>query len=327
MPCGSHILQCSTCCARAAHASCPSPTLAACFTPVLPLVVTYSPVRAVLIVDLVRFDVCHQVVRPQQDDGEFRHFLDNHQYAMNGILRYERMFGEGYISTGGAHTTKEIVKRLNLQPGDRVLDVGCGIGGGDFYMAQEYGVHVHCIDLSVNMFMIAIQRAMKMKCSTSFEVADITKREFPAECFDVVYSRDTLLHIHSKPDLFIKMLRILKPGGRLLITDYCRSSSQPSDHFASYIKQRGYDLHSVEKYGEMLSDAGFIDVVAEDATDMFINSIQRELEVAEKEHDDFVTEFSEADYEALVSGWKEKLQRALAGEQRWGLFFAKRGGN
>lgn len=194
-------------------------------------------------------------------------------------------------------------------------------------MAKNYGVHVHCIDLSVNMFVIAIQRAMEMKCSTSFEVADITKREFPAECFDVVYSRDTLLHIHAKPELFAKILGILKPGGRLLITDYCRSSAPPSDHFASYIQQRGYDLHSVDVYGKMLSDVGFTDVVASDATEMFIGSVQRELDVAEKERDKFIAEFSEADYDAVVNGWKEKLQRALAGEQRWGVFLAKRGGN
>ncbi|CAD7698098.1 unnamed protein product [Ostreobium quekettii] len=268
-----------------------------------------------------------KVVKNPQDNGEFRHFLDNYQYAVNGILRYERMFGEGFISTGGLHTTKDILKRLRLQPGERVLDIGCGIGGGDFYMCQEYGVHVHCIDLSVNMFMIATERAQRVRCSASFEVADITKREFEDESYDVLYSRDTILHIHNKPELFCKLLKMLKPGGRLLITDYCRSSDSPSERFAEYIQQRNYDLHSVEAYGKMLSDAGFVDVVAEDATGLFISSVQRELGVAERERNDFVAEFSEQDFEAVVSGWKEKLDRATAGEQCWGLFMARRATN
>lgn len=38
--------------------------------------------------------------------NDFRNFLDNTQYNMNGILRYERIFGEGFVSTGGAETTK-----------------------------------------------------------------------------------------------------------------------------------------------------------------------------------------------------------------------------
>ena len=40
------------------------------------------------------------------DKTEFRHFLDNQQYKTNGILRYERIFGQGYVSTGGFETTK-----------------------------------------------------------------------------------------------------------------------------------------------------------------------------------------------------------------------------
>ncbi|CAN6919801.1 unnamed protein product [Brassica oleracea] len=39
---------------------------------------------------------------------------------------------------------------MYLKPGQRVLDVGCGIGGGDFYMSQKYDVHVVGIDLSIN---------------------------------------------------------------------------------------------------------------------------------------------------------------------------------
>lgn len=65
-----------------------------------------------------------------------------------------------------------------------------------------------------------------------------------------------------------RLYQVLKPGGRILITDYCRSDSTPSDHFAAYIKQRGYDLHPVEKYGRMLKDAGFTNVVSEDITHM-----------------------------------------------------------
>ena len=54
---------------------------------------------------------------------------------------------------------QEFVERLGLKPGQRVLDVGCGIGGGDFFMAQKYGVFVHGVDLSVNMVLLALERA------------------------------------------------------------------------------------------------------------------------------------------------------------------------
>ncbi len=59
---------------------------------------------------------------------------------------------------------------------------------------------------------------------------------------------------------------MLKPGGRLLISDYCRAPGAPTPAFAEYIKQRGYDLHSVDEYGAMLERAGFQAVKAEDRT-------------------------------------------------------------
>ena len=47
-----------------------------------------------------------QVYTKESGKSEFRHFLDNQQYQTNGILRYERIFGQGYVSTGGFETTK-----------------------------------------------------------------------------------------------------------------------------------------------------------------------------------------------------------------------------
>lgn len=84
---------------------------------------------------------------------------------------------------------------LDLQPGQKVLDVGCGIGGGDFYMAENYDVHVVAIDLSINMISFALERSIGLKCAVEFEVADCTKKTYPDGTFDVIYSRDTILHI------------------------------------------------------------------------------------------------------------------------------------
>ncbi|KAG0590208.1 hypothetical protein M758_1G079200 [Ceratodon purpureus] len=252
----------------------------------------------------------------------FQKFLDTQQYTATGILRYERIFGEGFVSTGGMETTKEFVNMLDLKAGQRVLDVGCGIGGGDFYMAEEFDAEVVGIDLSVNMISFALERSIGRKCAIEFEVGDCTKINYPDASFDVIYSRDTILHIQDKPALFSRFYKWLKPGGRVLITDYCRAAKTPSEQFAAYIQQRGYDLHSVQTYGQMLQGAGFIDVVAEDRTDQFVEVLKRELEVTEKARDKFISDFSEDDYNYIVSGWESKLKRCSADEQKWGLFVA-----
>ncbi|XP_059453480.1 phosphomethylethanolamine N-methyltransferase [Corylus avellana] len=259
-----------------------------------------------------------------QDDRGFQQFLDNVQYKSSGILRYERVFGQGFVSPGGIDTTKEFVQKLELKPGQKVLDVGCGIGGADFYMAENFDVEVVGIDLSINMIAFALERAIGLKCSVEFEVADCTKKTYPDKAFDVIYSRDTFLHIQDKPALFRSFYKWLKPGGKVLISDYCRSAGTPSPEFAEYIKQRGYDLHDVKAYGQMLKDAGFDEVIAEDRTDQFIQVLQRELNAHEKDKDEFIRDFSEEDYNEIVGGWKAKLIRSSSGEQRWGLFVARK---
>lgn len=67
----------------------------------------------------------------------------------------------------GADTTKEFVSTLGLQAGQKVLDVGCGIGGGDFYMADEFDVDVYGIDLSVNMVSAAPRPLPGTACAPS----------------------------------------------------------------------------------------------------------------------------------------------------------------
>nr|PNR42096.1 hypothetical protein PHYPA_016925 [Physcomitrium patens] len=223
----------------------------------------------------------------------FQQFLDTQQYTATEIMQ----------------TTKEFANMLDLKPGQRVL-VGCGIGGSDFYMSEEYDAEVVGIDLSVNMISFALERSIGRKCAIEFEVGDCTKINYPEASFDVIYSRDTILHIqvsHCPP---------------FFISDYCRAPGTPSEQFASYIKQRNYDLHSVQTYGQMLQRSGFIKVHAEDGTDQFVEVLKRELSATEQERDKFIEEFSEDDYNYIVNGWKSKLERCANDEQKWGLFVA-----
>ena len=67
------------------------------------------------------------------------------QYSRTGILRYEKIFGEGYISTGGHETTEYLMLEdspTRSRQGVRVLDVGSGIGGAAFHLAKKYGAFV-----------------------------------------------------------------------------------------------------------------------------------------------------------------------------------------
>ncbi|KAH0875810.1 hypothetical protein HID58_073172 [Brassica napus] len=185
---------------------------------------------------------------------------------------------KGLLAQGDS-TTKKFVDMLDLKPGQKVLDVGYGIGGGDFYMAENFDVEVVGIDLSVNIISFALEHSIGLKCSVEFEVADCTKKEYSDNTFDLVL--------------------LFRTSG-----------------FANYIKQRGYDLHDVQTYGQMLKDAGFDEVIAEDRTDQFMKVLKGELDAVEKEKDEFISDFSKEDYEDIVGGWNSKLLMSSSGEQK-----------
>src|SRR5262249_41905310 len=114
-------------------------------------------------------------------------FDNNGQYSRTGILRYEKIFGEGYVSTGGHATTEDLCTRLGsaLGRGTRVLDVGSGIGGAAFHLARAYGAKVTGIDLAEEMVAIALERAAQLGMSETviFRLGDVLETSF-AQPFD-----------------------------------------------------------------------------------------------------------------------------------------------
>ena len=253
------------------------------------------------------------------DEKTSANALDAGQYSVESIKRYERVYGRDFISPGGAETAREFIAALKLSPGEHVLDAGCGLGGAAFLMAKAHGVTVEGIDLSKNMIAMASARcrALGLEDRVSFRHGDLMALD-AASRFDAVYSRDVFLHVANKPALFRLLLRALKPRGRILITDYCRGEGELSSDFENYVRERGYALITVEGYGRMLRDAGFDDVRATDLSARFAEIHARELERMERSGD------ADGELADLAASWREKRERALGGEQRWGLFTALR---
>ena len=255
---------------------------------------------------------------------------DNHgQYSRTGILRYEKVFGEGYISTGGHETTEYLISKIpnTLSPGVRVLDVGSGIGGAAFFLARTYGAFVTGVDLSEEMVAIAHERAAALAPgaigSVTTILGDVLTESFP-EPFNVVWSRDALMHIPDKPRLFARLRDLTANGGKLVITDYARGTGEGSPEFQAYIKSTGYHVVDPASYGKLIEGAGYTDVQVEDATDRFVAILERELDLLETNRADFLQSFSEDDLNYLVARWQMKVGFCKAGDMKWGIYVATR---
>ena len=251
---------------------------------------------------------------------EQQEFLDSAQYSTSSILQYEAVYGEGFISPGGREMAIELIGQMGLAAGSRVLDVGCGLGGSAFIMAREYGLQVDGIDLSKNMLALANAKLSEQGLSDriKLEWGDCLELD-RAEIYDAIYSRDVFLHIENKSRLFSVLNQSLRFGGQLLFTDYCCGSQPWSEEFTAYVEDRGYCLHTLPDYAELISAAGFEQVVYQDLTDRFIKILESDIEtIAEMDLDP-------ASRVKLEQSWRQKVNRSQAGDQRWGLFTATRG--
>jgi len=261
-------------------------------------------------------------------DQDLQKFLDKNQYSSNGILRYEKIFGATFVSVGGETTTRMFTDKMGLEKDMKVLDIGCGIGGSAFLMARKYDVNVHGVDLSHNMLNIANSYRTimepRVKHRTQFHFDDALNMQYPEEFYDYMYSRDAIMHIEDKKTLYKKVLSSLKPGGRILVSEYAVGDKDLSPEFVDYVKQRNYQLLTVKAYGKLLEEVGFVNVEAKDVTSIMIDMMYKELEKFSKMKDEFIKEFSEKDYNDIKEGWEVKIVRCKKGDQVWGLFTAEK---
>lgn len=253
----------------------------------------------------------------QLNSNTSQEILDSTQYAVESIRYYEAVYGEDFVSPGGKPMAVELIQKMKLKPNARVLDVGCGLGGSAFVMAQEFGLIVDGIDLSKNMLALADQKLTKYGLSdrVTFELGDCLELDRP-ERYDAIYSRDVFLHIEDKTKLFSVLKRSLYPGGRILFTDYCCGPKPWRSDFTAYVEDRGYYLHTLQEYEDLVSAAGFEQVECSDLSPRFIEILKTDLEKI------VGLDLEQSVREKIEHSWRDKLSRAECGDHHWGLLTA-----
>jgi len=112
-----------------------------------------------------------------------------------------------------------ICRKLLLQPGERLLDIGCGWGGLIVWAVRHYGVRALGITLSEGQYTYAMQRIRELGLQDRCEVRLLDYRDVPEdEPFDKISSVGMFEHVgrHNLPTYFAKIHRLLRPGGLVM---------------------------------------------------------------------------------------------------------------
>ena len=125
--------------------------------------------------------------------------------------------------------TKDLASMLAPKPGERVLDIGSGLGGPARYLAKVCGCRVTGIDLTAEFVATAadLTRRAGLAGQVDFQQASALDLPFPDASFDLAWSQNVAMNIADRPRYYAEMRRVLVPGGRLAIQDVAQGPGGP----------------------------------------------------------------------------------------------------
>lgn len=194
---------------------------------------------------------------------------DDIQYPEHFVDRLEIVWGAGFLSPGGPEEVKEIVKGLDLS-GSTILDVGCGIGGPAIVLAGDLAAQrVVGIDVEPQLLERARGHVVKADLGARVElrVVEAGPLAFPDASFDLVFSKDALVHVEDKAGFFREALRVLKPGGAIAVSDWLASADayeQPAFLRYRELGHLDFTMATAVETEAILREAGFAEVASRD---------------------------------------------------------------
>ncbi len=205
------------------------------------------------------------------------------EYDAGMLALLQIIWGDGFLSPGGADEIERLLEGSNIE-GCEVLDIGCGLGVIDELLVRQYRARsVVGIDIDpalLNDMQRRIERA-GLASRIRGQKVDVGPLPFPAASFDVVFSKDSMVQIPDKPAIYAEVLRVLRPGGRFIASDWLRGGTGAySPEMIEFFRLEGiaYNMVSLDESADALRAAGFVDVEIRDRHDWYLALARRELE-------------------------------------------------
>lgn len=120
------------------------------------------------------------------------------------------------------------IRAADAQPGEQILDIGCGSGTSTFVLAEQAGAAGFVLGVDISEQLVAVASATAPDASpVEFRCADAATAPLPAQEFDLLFSRFGVMFFDDPVAAFTHMRRALKPGGRLAFV--CWRGAQEND--------------------------------------------------------------------------------------------------
>ena len=175
-------------------------------------------------------------------------------------LKAEDLAPVDEFHTGGRLETEHVLARVKFGRDDRVLDVGCGLGGAARFVAGKFGCHVTGIDLTPEYVELAgfLSEKTGLADRTDFKTASALQMPFADAAFDGAITFHVAMNIKDRAGLYRETARVLKPGATLCIYDVMKGSDEGVRFPVPWAESaENSHLTSAAEMQELLHTAGF----------------------------------------------------------------------
>jgi len=246
------------------------------------------------------------------------------EYDDGMLTLLQLIWGDGFLSPGGTEEIARLLEGSSID-GCKVLDIGCGLGAIDALLVREHGAS-SVVGVDIDPELIERMRSRMARAGLEDRIegrrVDGGPLPFEAASFDVVFSKDSLVQIPDKAAIFAEILRVLRPGGRFIASDWLRGGSGAySPEMVEFFRLEGitYNMASLEESAAALRAAGFGDVQIRDRHAWYLPLAQRELESMEGALGPLiVSRIGEARARYFVDDWRQLVLVLERGELRPG---------
>ena len=215
----------------------------------------------------------------EHDPSIFRLVLDERLGYATGMFASP----DEDLDTAQARKYAWIAEQLDIRPGERVLDVGCGWGSNLLYLAERTEGRLHGVTLSAQQRAFALDRARELGVGdrVRIEQLHVEDLDLAPESLDAVLFVGSVVHMHNREEIYELVTRALVPGGRLLISDcffprVVRSDRDSSATHYIFFEALGYcRLLNLSEELALIEGAGLDIARVEDLTSSYVLTLER----------------------------------------------------
>ena len=181
----------------------------------------------------------------------------------------------------GRAATRDLARLAGLRQGDRVLHVGCGIGGPARTLAVEYGCHVTGVDIAESYAEAGrmLNERVGVSETVSLHVGNALNLSYGDASIDVVWMQHVSMYVSDKTPLYHEVRRVLRPGGKLAMHEIVAGSVSPPHYPTPWASDPSTSfLVSPDRMRETLIKCAFAPVEWRDDTPASIEWARKPVE-------------------------------------------------